>query len=471
MKKPGKSSNSEAMRRLPSISEVDRYLAAQGLPHGKPVRGQVQQVLARYREQLRAPDNGERALPGREAVLAGIASGLSRPPGNQLRPVINATGVVVHTNLGRAVLAPGIIEAARPLLEAYTNLEFDLDSGKRGNRGGRVPELLAELAGAQAALVVNNNAAAVLLMLSALAAGKEVIVSRGELVEIGGAFRVPDIMRQSGVRLVEVGATNRTRLSDYVEAITEDTVGLLKVHRSNFTMIGFVEEASVPEMAGLAREKGLAMWHDLGSGNFYRFSQPALRNLSTVDQEVRAGADVLTLSGDKILGSVQAGIVVGKTEPLAKMRKHPLYRSLRMDKVRVALLEQSLLDYLSIDTLRERNPVIDCMERTVADMEPMAKRLLKKLGKPAAGGLSWSLQRDHSLVGGGALPEVRMETLCLALHDPSGDGEALAARLRRHDPPVIARIQEGRVLLDFRTLFEADLPHVATALRALAEGG
>ena len=469
MKKPAKTADSERLRRLPSITEVDRYLEAQGLPHGKPVREQVQEVLARYREQLRGSGNGEQALPERQAVLDAVATGVSRPPANQLRPVINATGVVVHTNLGRAVLAPELLEAARPLLQAYTNLEFDLATGKRGGRGGRVPELLAHLAGAEAALVVNNNAAAVLLMLTALAAGKEVIVSRGELVEIGGAFRVPDIMRQSGVRLVEVGTTNRTRASDYAEAVTPETVGLLKVHRSNFAMTGFVEEASVPELAGLAKEKGLGMWHDLGSGNFYRFAQPALRKLSTVDQEVRAGAEVLTLSGDKILGSVQAGIVVGKAGPLALMRNHPLYRSLRVDKVRLALLEQSLLDYLNFEHLRARNPVIECMERTVADMEPMAGRLLKKLGKAPAGGLSWELERGESLVGGGALPEVRIETLCLALRHADGDGEALAAKLRAHEPPIIARIQEGRVLLDFRTLFEADLPLLAAAVQALAE--
>jgi L-seryl-tRNA(Ser) seleniumtransferase len=304
-------------------------------------------------------------------------------------------------------------------------------------------------------------------MLSALAAGREVIVSRGELVEIGGSFRVPDIMRQSGVRLVEVGTTNRTRLSDYADAITPDTVALLKVHRSNFTLSGFTEEAGIPELAGLAAERKLAVWHDLGSGNFYRFAQPALRHLPTVAQEVSAGADVVTLSGDKLLGSVQAGIVVGRAEPLGRMRRHPLYRSLRVDRVRAALLEQSLLAYLEIDRLRSHNTVIDLLERTVADMEPLAAELLVAL-KPAEGrGLAWELVRDQSLAGGGAVPEVRIETLCLALHRPGTDGEALAAALRTHEPPVVARLAEGRVLLDFRTLFPQDLPEVAAAVTAL----
>ncbi|HEX9844448.1 MAG TPA: L-seryl-tRNA(Sec) selenium transferase [bacterium] len=453
------------LRQLPSVTEADRHLAARGLPSGKAVRGQVTGVLERYRAALRSQTGGP--VPPREEVLQAIEAAVSRPPPNQLRRVINATGVVVHTNLGRAVLPLVLTEAVAPLLHGYINLEYDLQAGKRGERGGRIPELLAQLAGAEAGLVVNNNAAAVLLMLSALAAGREVIVSRGELVEIGGSFRVPDIMRQSGVRLVEVGTTNRTRLADYADAITPQTAALLKVHRSNFVMSGFVEEAGVAELAGLGAARGVPVWHDLGSGNFYRFEQPALRGIPTVEQELRAGADVLTLSGDKLLGSVQAGIVVGRAEPLGRMRRHPLYRSLRVDRVRAALLEQSLLAYLEIDRLRSHNTVIDLLERTVADMEPLAAELLVAL-KPAEGrGLAWELVRDQSLAGGGAVPEVRIETLCLALHRPGTDGEALAAALRTHEPPVVARLAEGRVLLDFRTLFPQDLPEVAAAVTAL----
>ncbi len=478
MKKPAKDKlpKEEARREkgprglgeLPSIGEADRYLRERGLPHGKPVRGQVEAVLADFRERLRSTANGDAEPVQRSAVLDAVAAGVSRPPPNQLRPVINATGVVVHTNLGRAVLAPALLDAARPLLEAYTNLEFELETGKRGERGGRVPELLARLSGAEAALVVNNNAAAVLLMLTALAAGREVIVSRGELVEIGGAFRVPDIMRQSGARLVEVGTTNRTRLGDYAEAITPQTAALLKVHRSNFAMSGFVEETAVAEMAGLAAERGVGLWHDLGAGNFYRFSQPALRGIATVDQEIRAGADLVTLSGDKLLGSVQAGIVVGRADAVGRMRRHPLFRSLRMDKVRLALLERSLGDYLAFDTLRANNPVVDCLERTVAEMEPMAQQVVQGLGSPPTVGLDWQLVRENSLAGGGALPEVTIETLCLALNPLKENAEGLAARLRHNLPPIIARIQEGRVLLDFRTIFPRDLPQVLAALKAIA---
>jgi L-seryl-tRNA(Ser) seleniumtransferase len=457
----------ERLRALPSVTEADKHLAARGLPSGKAVRGQVTGVLERYRAALRS--HAGAPLPPREEVLGAIEAAVARPPANQLRRVINATGVVVHTNLGRAALPPALTAAVAPLLHSYLNLEYDLATGKRGERGGRIPELLAHLAGAEAGLVVNNNAAAVLLLLSALAQGREVIVSRGELVEIGGSFRVPDIMRQSGARLVEVGTTNRTRLADYADAIGPQTAALLKVHRSNFTLSGFTEEAGIAELAELARDRELALWHDLGSGNFYRFAQPALRHIPTVAQEVAAGAHVVTLSGDKLLGSVQAGIVVGRTEPLRRMRRHPLYRSLRLDRMRAALLEQSLLAYLDIDRLRGRNTVIDLLERTVEDMQPLAAELLAAL-QPAEGrGVAWELVRDQSLAGGGALPEVRIETLCLALHRPGADGEALAAALRSHEPPVVARLQEGRVLLDFRTLFPHDLPDVAAAVRALCE--
>ena len=454
------------LRDLPSISEVDRHLEAKGLPSGKPVRARVNQVLEAFRAALLVAPR-DAALPGREALLREIEAAVSRPPPNQLRRVINATGVVVHTNLGRAVLTPALTQAAQALQHAYINLEFDLEAGKRGERGGRVPELLATLSGAEGGLVVNNNAAAVLLLLSALAAGREVIVSRGELVEIGGSFRVPDIMRQSGARLVEVGTTNRTRLADYAEAITADSVALLKVHRSNFALTGFTEEATVPELAALARERGLTVWHDLGSGTFYRFSQPALRNLPTVAQEIEAGADVVAFSGDKLLGSVQAGIVVGRAALLGRMRRHPLFRSLRVDRVRLVLLEHSLLAYLEMERLREANAVVDLLERTPGEMEGLAGRLLDAI-KPAEGrGLSWEVVRDQSLAGGGAVPEVRMDTVCLALQRPGRDGEALAADLRAGEPPIVARLHEGRVLLDFRTLFAHDIGDVAEAIRAL----
>jgi L-seryl-tRNA(Ser) seleniumtransferase len=466
MSKPADTRSPPALSRLPSIQEIDRHLASAGLPHGKPVRARVERVVAAFRERLRAGPVAAEALPDRDEVLRAVEAAIRRPDPGHLRRVINATGVVVHTNLGRAVLAPALTAEALSLLHGYTNLEFDLETGRRGPRGGKVPELLARLSSAEAGLAVNNNAAAVLLLLSALAAGGEVIVSRGELVEIGGAFRVPEIMAQSGARLVEVGTTNRTRIADYAAAITPDTRALLKVHRSNFAMTGFVEEASVPELAALGRERGLPVWHDLGSGNFYRFAQPALAQVPTVAMHIKDGADVLTFSGDKLLGAVQAGLAVGRAEPLATMARHPLYRGLRMDKTRLALLERSLEDYLEPATLRARNPTIDFLERTVAEMEPMAEEVLDGLRGYPGKALRWALVRERSLAGGGALPELAIDTLCLALERPGEDAEALAAALRAHDPPIVCRIHEGRALIDFRTLFVEDLVEVVRAVAA-----
>jgi L-seryl-tRNA(Ser) seleniumtransferase len=457
-----------ALSRLPSIQEIDRHLAATGLPHGKAVRARVETVLDGFRERLRRGPIAAEAVPSREDMLHAVEAALRLPEPNRLRRVINATGVVVHTNLGRAVLSRSAGEEALALLQSYTNLEFDLDSGRRGERAGRVPELLAQLSGAESGLAVNNNAAAVLLLLSALASGGEVIVSRGELVEIGGGFRVPEIMAQSGARLIEVGTTNRTRISDYADAINERTRAVLKVHRSNFAMSGFVEEVPMPELAALAREHGIAAWHDLGSGTFYRFTQPALAHVPTVAQHVREGADVITFSGDKLLGSVQAGLVAGRSEPIARMARHPLFRSLRMDKARLILLERSLVDLLEPGGLRARNPTIDFLERTVEEMEPMAREVTRALDSGDQGPLRWSLVEERSLAGGGALPDVSINTLCIALERPGEDGEALARALRGNDPPIICRVHERRVLLDLRTVFSHDLPAIAGALKSLS---
>ena len=458
------------LRHLPSVTEADRHLRALGLAYGKAVRPMVTGILNRFRQRVRDAGGNGAGLPAgeslREAVLAAIAAAVRRPAGGPLRRVINATGVVVHTNLGRAPLQAAELREAAELLGGYVNLEFDIESGRRGERGGRVPQLLATLAEAEAGLAVNNNAAAVLLMLSALASGKEVIVSRGELVEIGGGFRIPDILRQSGARLVEVGTTNRTRLADYAAAVTPGTVALLKVHRSNFALTGFVEETSIRELAQFAKERGLAVWHDWGSGSLYRFSQPGLHSHTTAADEIRAGADVVTFSGDKLLGSVQAGLVVGKAAPLKAMAQHPLYRSLRVDKVRLALLEQALLRYLDMATLRRHNVTVDLLERTVAEMEPLAQALLAELGAP--GKLRWEVVREASLAGGGAAPEARIDTLCLALTHPEAPAAALAQRLREGDPPIVGRIQDDRVLLDLRTLLDADVPDVVRQVRALA---
>lgn len=471
----GEKPSGAGLQVVPSISQADGHLKTLGLPHGKPVRHRVAAFLNESREKLAHTPDGSIT---RQIILDGLAAALAAPPPDHLRRVINGTGVVIHTNLGRAVLTPRLTRSAWELAHGYANLEYNLSTGKRGGRGGQAPHLLARLSGGESALAVNNNAAVVLLLLAALGKGGQVIVSRGELVEIGGAFRVPDILRQSGCRLVEVGTTNRTRLADYQAAVTPKTTGLLKVHRSNFSMTGFVAEVSVGELAGLARSvnrerqaaggKPLGVWHDLGSGNFYRFRQKALAGVPTVQQAVAEGADVVTFSGDKLLGSVQAGIAVGRSAAIQTMARHPLFRSLRMDKIRLALLEESLKDYLDISTLPQHNPTIGMLERTLEDMTPMAEALTAKLQASTPGPLEWQVVRGESLTGGGAVPEARIETLCLALTWKGHTPQSLADHLRRNSPPIIARLAEDRVLLDLRTLFPQDLDDVAQALLHLS---
>ncbi len=480
----------DMLRQLPAVMEVDLHLKAARLPYGRGVRQQVLQVLADLRTRIL---QGRIPLLRRQSALAQIEKALRQSQNSQLRPVINATGVVIHTNLGRAPLPAAWLQQATLLLARYQNLELNLQNGKRGPRGGQAEALLANLAGTQAALVVNNNAAAVLLMLSALACtprgeARQVVVSRGELVEIGGGFRVPDIMRQSGCQLVEVGTTNRTKAVDYAQALAAcpHPAALLKVHRSNFSMQGFVQEPSLAELAAVAQNKGVAFWYDAGAGSFYHFNNPPLRPNLSVAQEIAQGIDVLTFSGDKTLGSVQAGLVVGRQESILAMRQHPLYRTMRVDKVRMVLLEQSLLEFLALKETEPQNITLQLLERTPQEMLPVAQRMAqaleKRLGQNSL--LCWHISQENSLTGGGANPETKLPTVCLVLalqaaqtkkkslpqspvqsKTPSTqDGEALACALRQHTTPIICRLAKGKVLLDMRTLLEGDEAVVVEAL-------
>ena len=341
-----------AYKNLPSITECDSFLKRQNLPYGKSVRVIVNSVLNQVRQEIYQKKTGSVSYNNTQ-ILERVATKV-RIQSNGAQRVINATGVVVHTNLGRAPLSADLLANALPRMSSYSTLEFDLSTGKRGSRDTKVRKLLRSLSGAEDAMVVNNNAAAVFLMLKALTTSlqkdkiPEVIVSRGELVEIGGSFRIPDIMQEAGVKLVEVGTTNRCRLSDYEEALTENTAALLKVHPSNYEIKGFTESVSVGKMAGLAHSKGLFCFHDWGSGSFYRFKQRGLSEYATAEQELAAGPDLLAFSGDKLLGGIQAGVLLGKTENIQKLRKHALYRALRLDKVTLALLEETLEVYLDL---------------------------------------------------------------------------------------------------------------------------
>ncbi len=363
-----------------------------------------------------------------------------------LRPVINATGVIIHTNLGRAPMSSAAIASVRAAASGYSSLEYDLESGQRGSRSIHAEKLLIQLTGSEAALVVNNNAAAVLLMLTALCQGKEVIISRGQLVEIGGGFRVPDVMAQSGARLVEVGTTNRTHLLDYAKAVTEETAAILVAHHSNFKIIGFTSEPTLDELAQLAKEKKLLLLYDQGSGALANTSPYGLDHEPTVQEGISAGVDIVCFSGDKLLGGPQAGILCGREELIAALKKHPLARALRADKMCLAALSATLARFLT-DRVELEIPVWQMISRPLDEIEIQAGEWATFL---QVRGFVVNVVAGHSMVGGGSLPGTTLPTRLLAISHPSVD--QFAAALRKQDPPVIGRIAEDRLLLDPRTV-------------------
>ncbi len=442
------------MERLRALPSIDELLARPSLTpilssHPRPV------AVAALREavaQVRA-----RVLAGEDARFddASVARALGRVSQPKLKPVINATGVVLHTNLGRAPLATVAIERMARIAAGYCNLEIDLDEGERGSRYAPVVELLCQLTGAEDAMVVNNCAAAVLLTFSALAQGRDAIVSRGELVEIGGGFRVPDVMRQSGATMIEVGTTNRTRLSDYASVLSERTGLLVKVHRSNFAVVGFSEEASTRELASLAKEKGVFFYEDLGSGSLKPLHGEGLGSEPTVVSVISAGADVVSFSGDKLLGGPQAGIVVGRRAALERLKKHPLNRALRIDKLTVAALEATLELYR--DGLDETQvPARAALLVRPEVLEARARKLSSLLS------VKHRVVPTESRVGGGSMPLAAPPSWAIAL--AAGNAAALHEKLRAGEPPVVARIVDDEVWLDVRCLSDTELEAVSRAV-------
>lgn len=388
-----------------------------------------------------------------------------------LARVINATGVVIHTNLGRAPLAEEAVRAVSESARGYSNLEFDLAAGSRSSRLVHVEEAILALTGAEAAHVVNNNAAAVLLCLSGLARGREVLVSRGELVEIGGTFRIPDIMAESGASLVEVGTTNRTRLEDYERAITERTALLLKVHRSNFSMSGFTEEVPASELSALGDRRKIPVLEDLGSGALFDFAALGIAGTPTVRQALWQGPGIVTISGDKLLGGPQAGIIVGRRELVAPLRKHPLSRALRIDKMCLAALAATLNLYADERRAVARVPVLAMMAEGEARVAARARRFVGKVRRRGDKGLVLSVEKGFSSPGGGAMPDVDVPTACVAVSHPDVDVVRVEERLRTGKPPVVARIGKGKLLLDMRTVRDSDLGELAAALVAAVSPG
>jgi L-seryl-tRNA(Ser) seleniumtransferase len=420
------------LRDLPSVDELARAVE-------DPLAvDAARAVLARAREEISAGFD-----PGDLEDRIRLELAVARRP--SLRRTLNATGVLVHTNLGRAPLAEAALERIREVGRGYSNLEYDLTAGVRGSRQDHVAGVLRRLTGAEAALVVNNNAAAVLLALAALAEGREVVVSRGELIEIGDGFRIPDVLERSGARLVEAGTTNRTRAADYERAIGPETALLLRVHKSNFRVVGFTELPTVSELAGIARRHGLPLVEDLGSGVFVEVAdEPSAR------ASLEAGADLVCFSGDKLLGGPQAGIVVGRADLVEQLRRHPLQRALRADKLTLAALEATLGLYLEPERALREIPVLRMLFDPLEAVRARAERL--------AGLVEGSVEETVARVGGGALPLAELPSFACAVE------EELAEVLRASDPPVVGIVRDGRLLLDCRTLTDVEVDEVAEAV-------
>jgi L-seryl-tRNA(Ser) seleniumtransferase len=387
-----------------------------------------------------------------EEIVAAVGDHFRVQRLREMQSVINATGVIIHTNLGRAPLSQDTLEAMKAAARGYSNLELDLVTGQRGGRGASVEALLARLTGAEAALAVNNNASAVLLALTALVAGRGVAISRGQLVEIGGGFRVPDVMRQSGARLIEVGTTNRTHLRDYQQALEshEDVGALLRAHRSNFQLVGFVTEPALAEMAALAHDNDIILIDDLGSGALLDTSDYGLDHEPTVQESVSAGADIVCFSGDKLLGGPQGGLIVGRSELLEAVRRHPWARAVRMDKIALAGIEATLKHYSRAEATKQV-PVWKMICRPLDDIKQQAEGWAQEFG---AMGLKAFVIEGESTVGGGSLPGTTLPTCWVALDLPSPD--AFSERLRCGESPVIGRIDEGRLLMDPRTVLPGE---------------
>ncbi|MHB0915884.1 MAG: L-seryl-tRNA(Sec) selenium transferase [Thermoleophilia bacterium] len=454
------------LRSLPAVEEL---LETPGLAEAIASYGRglvvdsARRVIERLRREIlngSEPTAADLEPENLAPLVAAAAAAVQKPT---LTPLVNATGVVVHTNLGRSVLAPEAMAAVERVAGAYSNLEYDLGKGARGSRHDHITEIITTLTGAENALVVNNNAAAVLLTLATFAAGKEVIVSRGELIEIGGSFRIPDIMASSSAKLVEVGTTNKTRLADYEQAINDDTAMLLLVHSSNYKIVGFTAEVPIADLARLGHERGPIVVHDLGSGVLVE-GMAALADEPSVFDSLAAGADIVTFSGDKLLGGPQAGIVVGNDEHIRAMKAHPMARALRVDKMTLAALQATLALYLKPDEAIARIPTLRMLDEDADSLKARAEALASGLIRAVGDGAAIAVESDVSKVGGGALPLVELETAVCVVMPAAISVDDLATRLRETDPIVIGRIHKERLLLDLRTILPEQVDEVVAAL-------
>ena len=448
----------QLLRKLPKVDDLLRHPALTGLcrEYGTdPVTDAVRQEIQSLRQEIQSGVSA--GIPSAEVLTAAVCRRVRRNALPSFRTVINGTGIILHTNLGRACLSEKAAHAAAEAAKAYSNLEYDLANGKRGSRYSHVEDLLCRLTGAESALVVNNNAAAVLLILSALTQGGQVVVSRGELVEIGGSFRVPEIMEACGAQLKEVGSTNKTHLHDYEQAITENTKALMKVHTSNYRIIGFSETPALPDLVALGHQKGLPVIEDLGSGCLLDLKAFGIHDEPSVRDSIRAGVDVVSFSGDKLLGGPQAGIILGGKTYLDILKKHPLNRAMRVDKMTLAALEATLHSY---ETGFEQDiPVIAMLSATPEALARKAAELAALLNDA---GVSCDIVPTEGRVGGGSVPNHTLPSYAVAFSD---NVNKLEETLRKGTRPIIGRIHDGKYLLDVRTLFEADFSAIVQAMK------
>jgi len=452
------------LRKLPSVDKLLQTEAAAGLVerHGRELTLEaLRAVLADARQAILAGNSA----PEAESLIAEVTDRLGAELRPSLYPVINATGVIIHTNLGRAPLSERARQAMAHVSVGYSNLEYDMDAGARGSRYVHATDLMRRLTGAEDALVVNNNASAVLLTLTALASQREVLISRSQLVEIGGGFRIPDVMRQSGAQLVEVGTTNRTYVRDYADALHPmNTALILRVHHSNFQLTGFVHEPTLADLVSLGEEYAVPVMDDLGSGTLLETEPYGLAHEPTIQESIAAGVSVVTASGDKLLGGPQAGLIMGKEDLIGKLRRHPLARAVRVDKTTLAGLQATLLAYLE-GKAPEEIPVWRMM---AMPLETLTRRARKWQRALSGVGVPLSVVVAESTVGGGSLPGQTLPTRALALEVSSPD--TLATRLRAADPPIVARIEDDRLLLDPRTVLPEQDAMLVEAVRTTIEG-
>jgi L-seryl-tRNA(Ser) seleniumtransferase len=461
----------ELLSCLPSVDEVLKSKQGMEWIDNYPRRYVLQAIRDTIDSRRREIIEGLAADLSGEVMIADIGNMIEKLSSYSLRPLINATGVVIHTNLGRSILSERALENIKRVSESYSNLEYDIEEGKRGKRYAHIKRILREITGAEDALIVNNNAAAVLLCLNTLSKGKEVIVSRGELVEIGGSFRMPDVMAASGAMLREVGTTNKTHIYDYERAISENTSLILKIHKSNFRVIGFSEEVSIEALVTLGRRHQIPVMFDLGSGCLIDLKSFGIYDEPSAQEFIKSGVDVTTFSGDKLLGGPQGGVIVGKREHIERIQKNPIARAVRIDKLTLAGFEATLMDYIDEEKAIKNIPTLRMLLQKPEELRKRANKIAKRFKREIKNAYI-KVTADSSRAGGGALPEVNLPTYVISIKSGGSSVNVVEERLRKGSPPIIARIKEDSLIIDVRTVREEDLEGLVKGIKsALSEEG